>query len=85
MCDTYPSILYLPTSASTSLLFGSSRFRSRGRLPALSFYYKDTKVFLNFCWHCHKCTQGNLSIMVIVGTFCGHFGGVAIMGDKGVI
>lgn len=49
MCDTYPSILYLPASASTSLLIGSSRFRSRGRLPALSFYYKNTKASICRC------------------------------------
>lgn len=44
MCDTYPSVLYLPAAASTSVLIGSSRFRSRGRLPALSFLYKKTKA-----------------------------------------
>ncbi|XP_078370553.1 phosphatidylinositol-3,5-bisphosphate 3-phosphatase MTMR6-like isoform X2 [Oculina patagonica] len=49
ICDTYPSILYLPSSASTSLLIGSSRFRSRGRLPALSFYYKNTKAAICRC------------------------------------
>lgn len=58
MCDTYPSILYLPASASTSLVIGSSRFRSRGRLPALSFYYKNTKVIVNF---------GGIVINVITG------------------
>lgn len=45
MCDTYPSVLYLPTAASNPVLIGSARFRSRGRLPALSFLYKKTKVF----------------------------------------
>ncbi|KAJ8984581.1 hypothetical protein NQ317_006043 [Molorchus minor] len=37
LCDTYPKHLYVPCSASTTTLVGSSRFRSKGRLPVLSF------------------------------------------------
>ncbi|XP_073252386.1 phosphatidylinositol-3,5-bisphosphate 3-phosphatase MTMR6-like [Porites lutea] len=49
ICDTYPSILYLPVAASNPVLVGSARFRSRGRLPALSFYYKKTKSAICRC------------------------------------
>lgn len=49
VCDTYPSVLYLPASASNPVLIGSSRFRSRGRLPALSYLYKDTKAAICRC------------------------------------
>uniref|UniRef100_A0A2L2YBW1 phosphatidylinositol-3,5-bisphosphate 3-phosphatase n=1 Tax=Parasteatoda tepidariorum TaxID=114398 RepID=A0A2L2YBW1_PARTP len=41
ICDTYPKILYVPASASNGVLLGSSRFRSRGRLPVLSYLHKN--------------------------------------------
>ncbi|CAG0890100.1 unnamed protein product, partial [Darwinula stevensoni] len=41
LCDTYPRILYVPSSASTPVLVGSSKFRSRGRLPILSYVYRN--------------------------------------------
>lgn len=41
ICDTYPKFLYVPASASTAVLVGSSRFRSRGRLPVLSYLHKN--------------------------------------------
>ncbi|XP_052278880.1 myotubularin-related protein 6-like isoform X2 [Dreissena polymorpha] len=39
ICDTYPKHLYVPSCASTPVIMGSSKFRSRGRLPVLSYYY----------------------------------------------
>lgn len=44
LCDTYPRYLYVPSSASTSILLGSSRFRSRGRLPVLSYLHHNKAV-----------------------------------------
>ncbi|KAJ8416507.1 hypothetical protein AAFF_G00357950 [Aldrovandia affinis] len=41
VCDTYPSDLYVPTSATPPVIVGSSRFRSRGRFPTLSYYCQD--------------------------------------------
>ncbi|GIY09708.1 myotubularin-related protein 8 [Caerostris extrusa] len=41
ICDTYPKFLYVPSSASSTILVGSSRFRSRGRLPVLSYLHKN--------------------------------------------
>ncbi|XP_076315839.1 myotubularin related protein 6 [Tachypleus tridentatus] len=41
ICDTYPKYLYVPANASTPVLVGSSRFRSRGRLPVLSYLHKN--------------------------------------------
>ncbi|XP_054707043.1 myotubularin-related protein 6-like [Uloborus diversus] len=41
ICDTYPRLLYVPASSSTAILVGSSRFRSRGRLPVLSYLHKN--------------------------------------------
>lgn len=45
LCDTYPKYLYVPSSASTNILLGSSKFRSKGRLPVLSYLHKN-KVIL---------------------------------------
>ncbi|XP_078534252.1 phosphatidylinositol-3-phosphate phosphatase MTMR7 isoform X1 [Lissotriton helveticus] len=44
VCDSYPSELYVPKSASAPVIVGSSKFRSRGRFPALSYYCKDNNA-----------------------------------------
>ncbi|XP_076877408.1 myotubularin-related protein 7a [Brachyhypopomus gauderio] len=44
VCDTYPADLFVPKSASLPVIVGSSRFRSRGRFPALSYYCKETQA-----------------------------------------
>ncbi|MBN3270532.1 MTMR7 protein, partial [Polyodon spathula] len=41
VCDTYPTELYAPTSATPPIIIGSSKFRSRGRFPTLSYYNHD--------------------------------------------
>ncbi|CAG7722169.1 unnamed protein product [Allacma fusca] len=48
ICDTYPRYLYVPATAQTAVLLGSSRFRSRGRLPVLT-YLHSTKAALCRC------------------------------------
>ncbi|CAH0518547.1 unnamed protein product [Peronospora belbahrii] len=37
LCPTYPSVLAVPTSASDSVLAVASKFRSKGRIPVLSW------------------------------------------------
>ncbi|XP_031549865.1 myotubularin-related protein 6-like [Actinia tenebrosa] len=49
LCDTYPNTLFVPTSATEETIYGSSKFRSRGRLPVLSFYHKSTKAAICRC------------------------------------
>ncbi|XP_029515245.1 myotubularin-related protein 7a isoform X1 [Oncorhynchus nerka] len=39
--DTYPAELYVPKSATLPVIVGSSKFRSRGRFPTLSYYCKE--------------------------------------------
>lgn len=39
-CDTYPERLWIPKPASSQTLIGSCRFRSRARLPVLTYFYK---------------------------------------------
>nr|XP_035152521.2 LOW QUALITY PROTEIN: myotubularin-related protein 7-like [Callithrix jacchus] len=41
VCDSYPTELYVPKSATAHIIVGSSKFRSRQRFPVLSYYYKD--------------------------------------------
>ncbi|KAH7720604.1 Myotubularin-related family protein [Aphelenchoides avenae] len=48
-CDTYPEPLWVPTAASTQVLIGSCRFRSRARLPALTFFYKPNGATICRC------------------------------------
>ncbi|XP_078601978.1 phosphatidylinositol-3,5-bisphosphate 3-phosphatase MTMR6-like isoform X1 [Branchiostoma floridae x Branchiostoma japonicum] len=49
ICDTYPRTLFVPTGATTPILLGSSKFRSRGRLPVLSYYHKDNHATICRC------------------------------------
>lgn len=46
VCDSYPTELYVPRSATAHIIVGSSKFRSRRRFPALSYYCKDSHVCL---------------------------------------
>ncbi|XP_061540938.1 myotubularin-related protein 7a isoform X1 [Phycodurus eques] len=39
--DTYPAELFVPKSTTPSVITGSSKFRSRGRFPTLSYYSKE--------------------------------------------
>ncbi|XP_024082511.1 myotubularin-related protein 8 isoform X2 [Cimex lectularius] len=41
LCDTYPSLLFVPSTANTTILTGSSKFRSKGRLPVLTYLHKN--------------------------------------------
>ncbi len=44
LCDTYPRSIYVPASAPSKVLIASSKFRSKNRLPALSYLHPDTQV-----------------------------------------
>lgn len=44
ICDTYPRVLYLPSSATKEVAIGSAQFRSRNRLPTLSYFHRDSKA-----------------------------------------
>lgn len=41
LCDTYPNQFYVPSSVDKAVLLGSSRFRSKGRLPALTYLHPN--------------------------------------------
>jgi myotubularin-related protein 6/7/8 len=41
LCDTYPNQIYIPSTVDKTVLLGSSRFRSKGRLPALTYLHPN--------------------------------------------
>lgn len=41
ICNTYPSRIYVPASAKDDCLIESAKFRSKGRLPVLSYLYSN--------------------------------------------
>ncbi|XP_015716109.1 myotubularin-related protein 8 isoform X2 [Coturnix japonica] len=44
VCNTYPPEIVVPKAASKATVIGSSRFRSRGRIPVLSYLYKENNL-----------------------------------------
>lgn len=49
LCESYPSVLAVPASLTDKHLTSVASFRSRGRLPALSWLHPETKVSLLRC------------------------------------
>ncbi|GMT17268.1 hypothetical protein PFISCL1PPCAC_8565, partial [Pristionchus fissidentatus] len=48
-CDTYPERIWVPKTASKQILVGSANFRSKGRLPALTYHHKASNASLCRC------------------------------------
>ena len=52
LCDTYPRYIYIPATAPTPVVLSSARFRSRGRLPVLSYLHRENQVrLLKLLWN----------------------------------
>ncbi|XP_042196613.1 myotubularin-related protein 8 [Callorhinchus milii] len=49
ICNTYPTLLYVPRGVSKSLIMGSSKFRSRARFPVLSYFFKENNAAICRC------------------------------------
>ncbi|XP_038617656.1 myotubularin-related protein 6 isoform X2 [Tachyglossus aculeatus] len=49
ICETYPRELYVPRIASTPIIVGSSKFRSKGRFPVLSYYHSEKEAAICRC------------------------------------
>ncbi|KPP78323.1 myotubularin-related protein 8-like, partial [Scleropages formosus] len=49
ICSTYPADLAVPSAASKATIVGSSKFRSRGRFPVLSYFYKQNNAAICRC------------------------------------
>ncbi|XP_074841707.1 phosphatidylinositol-3,5-bisphosphate 3-phosphatase MTMR6 isoform X2 [Carettochelys insculpta] len=49
ICETYPRELYVPRTASKPIIVGSSKFRSKGRFPVLSYYHRNKEAAICRC------------------------------------
>uniref|UniRef100_A0A673JMG0 Myotubularin-related protein 6-like n=1 Tax=Sinocyclocheilus rhinocerous TaxID=307959 RepID=A0A673JMG0_9TELE len=49
VCKTYPRDLYVPITASKPIIVGSSKFRSKGRFPVLTYFYQEKKAAVCRC------------------------------------
>ncbi|XP_058791089.1 myotubularin-related protein 6 [Phymastichus coffea] len=49
LCETYPKYLYVPSSCSNIVLMGSAKFRSKGRLPVLTYLHNNSKASICRC------------------------------------
>ncbi|XP_057314336.1 myotubularin-related protein 6-like [Hydractinia symbiolongicarpus] len=71
LCGTYPRDLYLPTSVSNDVITKSAQFRSKGRLPALSYYCKATETAICRCAQPmaglnNRCTEDEQLLQAII-------------------
>ena len=55
LCRTYPQLLVVPRAVSNSVVEGCSKFRTKNRLPALTYYHKETGTSI---WRSSQCSQG---------------------------
>ncbi|EFC43042.1 myotubularin-related [Naegleria gruberi] len=49
ICDTYPSLFLVPNNLSDEEVKAAAEFRSRGRIPVLSWYDPETELSLTRC------------------------------------
>uniref|UniRef100_A0A183HMS7 Myotubularin phosphatase domain-containing protein n=1 Tax=Onchocerca flexuosa TaxID=387005 RepID=A0A183HMS7_9BILA len=46
-CDTYPECLCVPSATTTQILIGSCKFRSRARLPVLTYFHRPNAASIS--------------------------------------
>uniref|UniRef100_A0A8D8TLR8 Myotubularin-related protein 8 n=1 Tax=Cacopsylla melanoneura TaxID=428564 RepID=A0A8D8TLR8_9HEMI len=73
LCDTYPRYIYVPASATTSILMGSSKFRSKGRLPVLTYLHRSNQAVICRCSQplsgfSARCLEDEQLLNCILGT-----------------
>lgn len=56
LCDTYPAILVVPSAADDSLLEAVASFRSRARIPVLSWIHPEGQATIT------RCSQPNVGV-----------------------
>lgn len=57
LCRTYPRWIILPRNVSLHTITESSKFRTKNRLPALSYYYSKNGCSI---WRSSQCMNGML-------------------------
>lgn len=55
ICRTYPPLFIVPRVVGDVQVEACSKFRTKNRLPVLTYYLKETG---NSIWRCSQCTQG---------------------------
>ncbi|CAG5076901.1 Similar to MTMR6: Myotubularin-related protein 6 (Homo sapiens) [Cotesia congregata] len=84
LCDTYPRYLYVPSTCTNNVLVGSAKFRSKGRLPVLTYLHSNkaaicrcSQPLSGFNARCPEdeqmlyhilCTNPNAKFMYVVDT-----------------
>lgn len=56
LCKTYPEILVVPTEVNDNILFDAATFRTKNRLPALSYY--NHRLCKGTLWRCSQPKSG---------------------------
>lgn len=62
ICATYPSKFVVPKAMSREQIIACSKFRTKQRLPALSYYYKYNACSI---WRCSQCMSGMFNARVV--------------------
>eukprot|EP00123_Amoebidium_parasiticum_P014494 comp22521_c1_seq4/m.34158 comp22521_c1_seq4/g.34158 ORF comp22521_c1_seq4/g.34158 comp22521_c1_seq4/m.34158 type:complete len:529 (-) comp22521_c1_seq4:80-1666(-) len=77
LCETYPRILFVPAKASDALLQKCASFRSKHRLPVLSYYHAKTKASIARCSQpqvglkSRRCEEDERMVQLIFGPSTG--------------
>lgn len=61
LCPTYGAKLYVPAGVNKTVIAGCAKFRSKGRLPALSYVHKN-KAFICRCSQPYSGVQAKRSM-----------------------
>lgn len=62
VCATYPDILIVPRQVKDAQVIACSKFRTKNRLPALSYYHKESGCSM---WRSSQCMNGLMNNRII--------------------
>ena len=57
-CSTYPSLLVVPSKVPEREISKTAKFRTRERIPILSYafkHYHNHKIKFTYLWRCSQC------------------------------
>lgn len=62
VCATYPNMLVVPKCMKDNQIIACSKFRTKNRLPAMSYFDKNTGCSM---WRCSQCMNGLMNNRII--------------------